>query len=46
MTPKDFFDDNTTEPMLIQKAIDGMRHLSEKDLMALIGIIDRLNDKA
>jgi len=45
VTPKDFFDDNTTEPMLLQKAIDGMRHLSDKDLIALISIIDRLNEK-
>lgn len=45
ITPKDFFDDNNVEPILIQKALDGMRTLSSDDLEALIAIIDRLNTK-
>lgn len=43
VTPTAFFDDRAKEPILVQKALDGMRELSDKDLLALIGLIDRLN---
>lgn len=45
VTPKAFFDEAEAEPLLIQKALDGMRTLSDKDLLTLIGLIDRLKDK-
>ena len=45
ITPKDFFDDGNGEPILIQRALDGMRTLSSADLDALIAIIDRLKAK-
>lgn len=41
VTPAAFFDDDTKEPILVQKALSGMRELSDKDLLALIGLIDR-----
>ncbi|MEG1432625.1 MULTISPECIES: helix-turn-helix domain-containing protein [Eubacterium] len=42
ITPSAFFDDSTQEPILVQKALDGMLKLSDKDLLMLIGLIDRL----
>lgn len=45
VTPSDFFDETKEEPILIQKALDGMRSLPDKDLLSLISLIDRLNEK-
>jgi len=42
VTPAAFFDDHEKEPILVQKALDSMRGLSDKDLLLLIGLIDRL----
>lgn len=44
VTPSAFFDDGEAEPLLIQKALEGMRALSDKDLLMLIAFIDRLKD--
>ena len=44
VTPKAFFDEGEGEPILIQKALDGMRTLSDKDMLTLIGLIDRLKE--
>ena len=44
VTPKAFFDDSAAEPILIQKALDGMRSLTDKDLLTLIGLIDRFQE--
>ena len=41
VTPKDFFDNTMAEPILIQKALEGMRSLNDKDLLSLIHLIDR-----
>lgn len=40
VTPRDFFDEGVAEPILICKALDGMRDLSDKDLLSLLGLID------
>ena len=45
LTPQQFFDDGTQTPELLQKAINGMKQLNEKDMLMLIGIIDRLREK-
>jgi len=45
VTPMAFFDESEAEPILIQKALDGMRSLPDKDLLTLIGLIDRLKEK-
>jgi transcriptional regulator with XRE-family HTH domain len=44
VTPKDFFDTTTAEPILVQKALDGMRSLPDKDLLSLITLIDRFKE--
>jgi len=36
--------DSEAEPILIQKALDGMRGLPDKDLLMLIGLIDRFKE--
>lgn len=45
ITPQQFFDESTQTPELIQKAVDGMRHLDESDLLMLLGLINRLKSK-
>lgn len=45
ITPQAFFDDSTESPELIQKAVDGMRKLSESDMLMLLGFINRLKSK-
>ena len=42
LTPQQFFDENTQNPELIQKAISGMKQLNEDDLLMLLGFINRL----
>lgn len=42
ITPMEFFDEESDNPALIQKALNGMRELSDKDLLLLITLIDRL----
>lgn len=45
VSPRDFFDDENAQPILIQKALDGMRMLSDKDLLTLLSLIERLKEK-
>lgn len=45
ITPQQFFDEKTPNPELIQKAIDGMKQLDERDMLMLLGIINRLLEK-
>ena len=45
ITPQQFFDESTESPELIQKAVEGMRQLDEKDLLMLLGLINRLLEK-
>lgn len=42
LTPQQFFDDRIKNPELIQKAISGLKQLSDDDLMMLLGFINRL----
>lgn len=42
ITPLQFFDCETVNPQLLKKAMDGMRKLTDEDLIMLIGIINRL----
>ena len=46
VTPMTFFDESITSPVLIQKAIDGLRKLSENDLILLLNLINRLNENS
>jgi len=42
ISPQQFFDENTQNPELVQKAISGIRQLNDDDLLMLLGIINRL----
>ena len=42
LTPQQLFDEGTQNPELIQKAINGMKQLSEDDMLMLLGFINRL----
>lgn len=46
ITPRQFFDEEIANPILVQKALDGMKAMKDKDLLTLIGLIDRLNEQA
>lgn len=45
LTPQQFFDEGTQNPELIQKAVNGMKRLDEKDLLMLLGFINRMLEK-
>jgi transcriptional regulator with XRE-family HTH domain len=42
ITPQQFFDDGSQNPELIQKALDGMKQLSESDMLILLSMINRM----
>lgn len=42
ITPQQFFDTSSPNPELIQKALDGIKKLSEDDLLILLTIINRM----
>ena len=42
LTPQEFFDEETKNPELIKKAVEGMRQLDENDMLMLLGFINRL----
>lgn len=42
ITPQQFFDASSQNPELLQKALEGMRQLSESDMLMLLGLINRL----
>ena len=44
VTPKEFFDEETNEPQLVQKLYDLTRNMSETDLNILINTAERLNN--
>ena len=44
-SPKDFFDPELKDPVLLEQAVSSMKELSNPDLRLLISIIDRLNVK-
>ncbi len=45
LTPQQFFEESTSHPELIQKAISGMKELNEDDMLMLLGLISRLRKK-
>lgn len=42
ITPKDFFDDKLENPILLNNIINDLKDLSEKDLLAIKAITERL----
>lgn len=45
MAPLQFFDSEAVNPQLLHRAMEGMRTLSEDDLIMLIGFINRLQSE-
>lgn len=45
ITPQQFFDDSSSNPELIHKAVEGMKQLDENDILMLLGIINRILKK-
>lgn len=45
ITPKDFFDSDIKEPILVQQLIDKTKTMSEEDLIALLSVTDRIINK-
>ena len=43
--PSVFFNEDKEERLLVQRALEGMRDLPDKDLLTLISLIDRLKEK-
>ena len=44
VSPGVFFDETCNEPILVQKALSGLRTLSDKDLLSIIALIDRFGE--
>lgn len=42
VTPKDFFDEGNTNPVLLQATLDKLKKLSESDLLIICTIAERL----
>jgi len=45
ITPCAFFDEQMENPALLQKAIDEMRSLPDKDILSLLSLIERFKEK-
>ena len=44
ITPMQFFDEQSENPLLVQRATQGLKELNDKDLLMLIGLIDRMRE--
>lgn len=42
ISPKDFFDDSIENPALLQSVCDKLKELNEDDLIALLGLLNRM----
>ena len=45
VSPSAFFDEQTENPALLQKAIEEMRSLSDRDILSLLSLIERFKEK-
>ena len=45
VTPKEFFDEDINEPILVRQLCNLAANLPDKDLLALINVADRLNER-
>ncbi len=45
VTPREFFDKDVKEPILVTQLYSTVKKMSDKDLLALINIAERLNEK-
>lgn len=42
ISPKDFFDDSIENPALLQSVYDKLKELNEDDLIAILGLLNRM----
>lgn len=42
ISPKDFFDDSIENPAILQSVCDKLKELNEDDLIALLGLLNRM----
>ena len=45
VSPSAFFDEQTESPALLQKAMEEMRSLPDRDILTLLGLIERFKEK-
>lgn len=45
ISPKDFFDTELTNPLLVSQALEGLKQLAPDDLQTIINLIERFNKK-
>ena len=45
ITPSEFFDDRISNPELIQKAVEGLKTMSDSDVLLILNHINRLQQK-
>ena len=45
ITPEEFFDDGFKNPELIQKAVCGLKELSDEDVLLILNLINRMQKK-
>lgn len=45
ITPRDFFDEENAEPILVRQLCNTVRKMPDKDLLALLNIAERLSEK-
>ncbi len=45
ITPAQFFDTSSPNPELVQKAVDGLKNLSESDQLLVLSLINRISNK-
>lgn len=45
ITPEEFFDDGFKNPGLIQKAVCGLKELSDEDVLLILNLINRLKKR-
>lgn len=45
VSPAEFFDDETKNPELIHKAVEGLKTLDDSDVLLILGNINRLQKK-
>jgi len=45
ISPRDFFDEEIDNPVLLQQAIEGLKTLNDNDLALILGNINRLRPR-
>lgn len=44
ISPSEFFDDKLSSPELVHKAVEGLKELSDSDIILILNLIDRLKN--